>query len=118
MLNESTTLPFVIPNETEPALSKVEGDLQFCRLVLEIFFDKILVQVEVKVCRAYGARTILDRSPDLPAAQFDGRPHGPQSPDRSLEKTFPGRACRTADPSASLGMTKERATLPFVFDAG
>jgi hypothetical protein len=25
---------------------------------------------------------------------------------------------RTADPSASLGMTKERGALPFVFDAG
>ena len=27
-------------------------------------------------------------------------------------KTFPGRACRTADPSTSLGMTKGSATLP------
>jgi hypothetical protein len=27
-------------------------------------------------------------------------------------KTFPGRVCRTADPSASLGMTKGKAMLP------
>ncbi len=34
-------------------------DLQFCRPVLEMFFEKVLMQVEVKVCRAYGARTML-----------------------------------------------------------
>jgi len=32
-------------------------------------------------------------------------------------KTFPGRACRTADPSASLGMTKGRVVLPSGFIA-
>ena len=39
--------------------AKPNGDLQFCRLVLEMFFDRVLMQLEVKVCRAYGARTIL-----------------------------------------------------------
>jgi hypothetical protein len=34
-------------------------DLQFCRPFLEMFFDGVLVQAEVKVCRAYGARTML-----------------------------------------------------------
>ena len=34
-------------------------DLRFCRLVLEMFFDRALMKVEVKVCRAYGARTML-----------------------------------------------------------
>ena len=31
-------------------------------------------------------------------------------PCKACRKTFPGRVRRTADPSASLGMTKERAT--------
>ncbi len=34
-------------------------DLQFCRLVLEKLFDRIQMEVEVKVCRAYGAQTML-----------------------------------------------------------
>jgi hypothetical protein len=39
----------------EPALSEVEGDLRFYRPVLGMFFDRVLMQVEVKMCRAYGA---------------------------------------------------------------
>ena len=37
------------------ALSEVEGDLQFSGLILEMFFYRVLVQVDLKVCRAYGA---------------------------------------------------------------
>ncbi len=64
-------------------------DLQFCRPVLEMFFDRVLMQVEVKVCPAYGARTMLGNrcpSPGRAGLMFGGRPYGPQSPDRFLEK--------------------------------
>jgi hypothetical protein len=64
-------------------------DLQFCRPLLEMFFDRVLMQVEVKVCRAYGARTMLGNrcpSPGRAGLMFGGRPYGPQSPDRFLEK--------------------------------
>ena len=103
-------------------------DLQFCRPVLEMFFDRVLMQVEVKVCRAYGARTMLgNRAPALPGwadvwrsapSTSSGQALRASKPRPLPRKTFPGRACRTADPSASLGMTKGRAALPFVFDAG
>ena len=36
-------------------------DLQFCKPVLEMFFDRVLMQVEAKVCRACGARTMLEQ---------------------------------------------------------
>ena len=42
----------------------------------------------------------------------------PASKPTASPTTFPGRACRTADPSAALGMTKGRATLPLGFVAG
>ncbi len=42
----------------------------------------------------------------------------PASKPTASPRTFPGRACRTADPSAALGMTKGRATLPLGFVAG
>ena len=32
------------------------ADLQFKGLVLEMLFERLRTQVEVKVCRAYGAR--------------------------------------------------------------
>jgi hypothetical protein len=75
------------------------------------------MQVEVKVCRAYGARTMFGESMPRPRRagltlggrplrQAQGRLYGPQSPDCPSPKTFPGRACRTAVPSATLGMTK------------
>ena len=54
-----------------------------------MFFDRVLMQVEVKVCRAYGARTMLGNrcpSPGRAGLTFGGRPYGPQSPDRFLEK--------------------------------
>src|SRR5580658_10211619 len=64
-----------------------------------MFFDRVLMQVEVKVCRANGARTMLgNRCPSLgragltfggrPLRQAQGRLYGPQSPDRFLEKHF------------------------------
>jgi hypothetical protein len=46
---------------------------------------------EVKVCRAYGARTMLGNrcpSPGRAGLTFGGRPYGPRSPDRFLEKHF------------------------------
>ena len=43
---------------------------------------------------------------------------GTAGPLRSVEKTFPGVARGTADPSASLGMTKGRAGLPWSGVAG
>ena len=55
------------------------------------FFDRVLMQVEVKVCRAYGARTMLGNrcpSPGRAGLMFGGRPYGPQSPDRFLETHF------------------------------
>jgi hypothetical protein len=36
------------------------GDLQFCGIVLEMFFDRVRTHVKVKECRAYGARTMLE----------------------------------------------------------
>ena len=84
LLHGSVALPFVIPSAVEGSAvprtfpgnvsterrgadlqfsrlilelffdgAKSNGDLQFCGLVLEMFFDRVL-QVEVKVCRAYG----------------------------------------------------------------
>jgi hypothetical protein len=42
-------------------------DLQFYRPVLEMFFEKVLMQVEEKLCRPYGARTMLGiDAPALP----------------------------------------------------
>ncbi len=84
----------------EPALREVEGDLQFSGLVLEMFFDRVLMQVEVKVCRAYGARTMLGNPMTQPfraGLTFGGRPlrqaqgrlYGPQSPETPL--TFGGK---------------------------
>jgi hypothetical protein len=45
--------PFPLSSRAQPR------DLQFSGILLEIFFDGVLMQVEVKVCRAYGARTML-----------------------------------------------------------
>jgi hypothetical protein len=42
-------------------------DLRFSGFVLEMFFDKVLMQVEVKVCRAYGARVLLGISMPHPS---------------------------------------------------
>ena len=84
-----------IRSEAEPALSEVEGDLQFCRLVLEMFFDRVRMQVEVKVCRAYGARTMLGNrcpSPGGLGRRLAVGPPGLETPTAS-SKTFPGRAC-------------------------
>src|ERR1700691_5982787 len=51
-------------------------------------------------------------APALPGrADVGGRPYGPRCPNPS-SKTFPGRPGRTANPSASLGMTKGRVGLP------
>jgi hypothetical protein len=52
------------------------------------------MQVEVNVCRAYGARTMFGESVPQPfraGLTFGGRPFGPQSPDRFLEKHFQDR---------------------------
>ena len=49
------------------------------------------MQVEVKVCRAYGARRMLGNrcpSPGRAGLTFGGRPYGPRSPDRFLEKNI------------------------------
>ena len=43
----------------EPALSEVEWGSAVLQARLGNVFDNILIQVEVKVCRAYGARTML-----------------------------------------------------------
>ena len=53
-----------------------------------MFFDKVLMQVEVIVCRAYGARTMLGNLSGRAGLTFGGRPYGPLSPDRFLEKHF------------------------------
>src|SRR5580658_3036167 len=56
-----------------------------------MFFGRVRMQVEVKVCRAYGARTMLGNSMPQPCRTgltFGSRPYGPQSPDRFLEKHF------------------------------
>ena len=72
-------------------------DLRFRRPVLEMFFDRVRMQVEVKVCRAYGARTMLGIlcQPCRAGLTFGGRPHklragstGLKSPSRLLEKLF------------------------------
>ena len=66
-------------------------DLQFCRPVLEMFFDKVLMQVEVKVCRAYGARTMLGNripQPFRAGLTFGGQPYGPRSLDCFFEEHF------------------------------
>jgi hypothetical protein len=47
--------------------AKSNRDLQFRRPVLEMFFDEVRMQVEVKVCRAYGARTMLGNRCPSPA---------------------------------------------------
>jgi hypothetical protein len=63
-------------------------DLQFCRFVLEMFFERVLMQVEVKGDRAYGARTTLGNrcpSPCRAGLTFRSRPYGLQSPGRFLE---------------------------------
>ena len=64
------------------------SDLLFYRPVLDMFFDGVRMQVEVKVCRAYGARTMLGNmtQPCRAGLTFGGRPYGPRSPDRLLEK--------------------------------
>ena len=46
-------LPFPLSSRAKPR------DLQFYRPVLEMFFDRVLMQVEVKMYRASGARTML-----------------------------------------------------------
>ena len=45
--------PYPLSSRAQPR------DLQFCRPVLEMFFDRVRMQVEVKVCGAYGTRTML-----------------------------------------------------------
>ena len=91
-------------------------DLQFYRPVLEMLFDRVLTQVEVKMCLRLrrsdkvgesmlsgpACRAGLTSAVDLRASKSRPCPL----------KTFPGQACRTADPSASLGMTKGRVALP------
>ena len=93
MLNESDTLPFVIPSAAEGS-----AVLQACP---GNFFYSGLTQVEVEVCLTYGARTMLGiDSPALPgwAAQFGGRPYGPQNLDRFLEKHFQERSAELQIP--------------------
>ena len=85
-LNESAALPFVIPSEAEGSA--------VCRPVLEMFFDRVLMQVEVKVCSAYGARREC-WGIDAPAQAgwADGLAVGPTGlkPRPLPRKTFPGR---------------------------
>ena len=53
----------------------------------------------------------------LPRKTFPGRACRTADPSASLRrKTFPGKVRGTADPSASLGMTKGRVVLPSEFD--
>ena len=42
-----------------PGWGSMLADLQLRVLVLEIFFERVGTKVEVKVCRAYGARTLF-----------------------------------------------------------
>ncbi len=58
MLSESVALPFVIPSEAEGSA--------VLQARLGNVFDRVLIQVEVKVCRAYGARRMLGIAPALP----------------------------------------------------
>ena len=112
MLDESATPPFVIPNEAE-------GYLQFCRLVLEMLFDRVPMQIELQVCRAsWRSDDVGESMPQPCRARLTFLAVGPFEKLRAdstglktqtvSSKTFPGRACGTADPSASLGMTKGR----------
>ena len=55
MLSESVALPFVIPSEAEGSA--------VLQARLGNVFDRVLIQVEVKVCRAYGARRMLGIDP-------------------------------------------------------
>jgi hypothetical protein len=97
--------------------------LQFCRPVLEMFFDRVLMQVEVNVCRVSGVRTMLGnrcRSPARAGLTFGRRPYGPRSPDRSLENISRTSLQNCRFPfdfaqgrlSATLGMTKGKAMFP------
>ena len=88
-------------------------DLQFCRLVLEMFFEEA-----VWVLRPVGPTAKRQPSPGGLGHRFptlsERRRRGTLSPQPAsvpCRKTFPGRACRTADPSAALGMTKGRVAL-------
>jgi hypothetical protein len=82
-----------------PALSEVGGDLQFYRPVLEMFFDGVLMQVEVKMYRAYGACTVLGNPMSQPfraGLTFGGRPlrqaqgrlYGPQGAQTASSKNI------------------------------
>ena len=106
MPHGSDTLPFVIPSEAEGSavLQARPGNV----------FRQSTDAVEVKGCRAYGARTMLGNLCLSPAGLgCVWRSALRASMPRPLpRKTFPGRACRPADPSASLGMTKGRVSLP------
>jgi hypothetical protein len=67
-LHGSVALPFVIPSEAEgSAVLQARPGNVFRHSVLEMFFDIVLMQVEVKVCRAYGARTMLGNRFPSPA---------------------------------------------------
>jgi hypothetical protein len=86
-------LPFPLSSRAKPR------DLRFYGPVMGMFFDRVRMQVEVKVCRTYGAETMLGNRMSQPfraGLMFGGRPlrqaqgrvYGPRSPDHLLEKHF------------------------------
>jgi hypothetical protein len=96
-------------------------DLQFYRHLFEMFFNRVLNAGRGEsVPRLRRSDRVGNRypSPGRAGLAFSGGPYGPRSPDRFLEITFPGGACGTADPSASLGMTKGRGVPHCGSDAG
>jgi hypothetical protein len=90
------------PGEAKPR------DLRFCGPFLEMFFDRALMQVQVKVPRLRRSDNVGKSMPQpWPGWADVWRSALRASRPRPLpRKTFPGKVRRTADPSAALGMTR------------
>ena len=100
--------PFPLSSRAKPR------DLQFRGPFLEMFFEEA-----VWASRPVGPTAKRQPSPGGLGHKFPNLPErrrrgtlSPQPASILCRKTFPGRACRTADPSASLGMTKGGVALP------
>jgi hypothetical protein len=105
------------PLEASPSLLSSRAkprDLQFRGPLLETFFEEAvwtLRPVGPTAKRQPSPAGLGNRFPTFPERRRRGT-LSPQPASVRCRKTFPGRAYRTADPSASLGMTKGRVALP------
>ena len=95
----------VIRSEPRACTARSRWGSAVLQAFLEMFFDRVRMQLEVKVCRAYGARAMLGNrcpSPYRAGLTFGGRPSGPQSPDCLLEKHFQDGLVERQIPSDAL----------------